>query len=72
MVLSQQRIRTVRHAQAHHSHGAYHHHGNIHIWKDGHNGCANSEAKSAQHVDDSCAQVISVEYPLEHICKTCL
>lgn len=69
MVLSQQGVRTVGYTHGKDSHCAYHHHGNIDIWKNSHDRGSYSKAEGAQHVDDLDAEVVVVQVFLENSWK---
>lgn len=65
VILAQQSVRTVRDAHGDDSHAADHHHGDVDVWEDGHDGSTDREAQSAQDVDDLYAEVKVIQVLLQ-------
>lgn len=65
MILSQQSVRAVGDAHGDDSHTADHHHGDVDVGEDGHDGRTDREAQSAQNVNHLNAEVKVIQILLQ-------
>lgn len=66
MILAQQSVRTVWDAHGDDAHAADHHHGDVDVGEDRHDGRTDGEGQSAQDVDDLYAEVKIIQVLLQY------